>query len=247
MAARTQRTLQALVLASLGLTLLQKLWSGTLVWYLSERFFVLVLAAAFGLLILARSVLPAWRATHESAAIPTPVRGERPLAAWRLWLVALPLILGLLLPSRPLGASALALRGVNNSVPPPTAGSGVPDPQAVPPNARTVLDWVRVFNAADPTTFAGEPADVVGFVYHDPRLDAGEFMVSRFIAGCCAAGASGVGLRVQWPNAAGLESNAWVRVRGAVQAGIYAGRPIPVITAASVEGLEPPLQPYLEP
>jgi uncharacterized membrane protein YcgQ (UPF0703/DUF1980 family) len=36
-------------------------------------------------------------------------------------------------------------------------------------------------------------------------------------------------------------------VRGPVQAGTYANRPIPVIAAESVEGVDPPAQPYLYP
>lgn len=253
MSARTQRALQALILAGLGLFLLQKFWSGTLYWYINDRFFGLVLGAAIGFLILARAVLPAWRtapapphpetAGHEHAHDHD--HSHRP-PAWRLWIMALPMLLGLLVPARPLGSSALANKGLNTSA--PVAAAGGAQQVALPPQTRSVLDWVRAFNYADdPAAFTGEPADVIGFVYHDSSLGAGEFMVSRFTVTCCAADATGVGLRVQWPNAAALEGNAWVRVRGPVQAGTYAGNPIPLILAESVEGVEPPTQPYLYP
>lgn len=255
MTPRLQRSLQALILAGLGLFLLQKLWSGTLSWYINERFFALVLAAAIGFLILARTVVPSWRgaAGAKEEDEHTHADGEghdhehaHGAPAWRLWVVALPLILGLLVPARPLGSSAIANKGLNTSA--PLAAAGAPDQVTVPPAERTVLDWVRAFNyAEDPSTFAGEPADVIGFVYHDRSLGEGEFMVSRFTVTCCAADATGIGMRVRWPEAAALEGNAWVRVRGPVQAGTYAGRPIPVIAAESVEGVTPPQQPYLSP
>ena len=253
-ASRTQRALQALILAGLGLFLLYKLWAGTLYWYINERFFALVLAAAIGFLVLARTVLPgrsraAPDHAHTEGDGHTHEQGHTHSApAWRLWVVALPLILGLLVPARPLGSSALANKGLNTSAPLRAADRAAPAQVGVPPTARTVLDWVRAFNNADDLgQFAGQPADVIGFVYHDSSLPDGEFMVSRFTATCCAADATGIGLRVQWPGAAALDGNAWVRVRGQVQAGTYANRPIPVIAAESVEGVDPPAQPFLYP
>ena len=151
-----------------------------------------------------------------------------------------------MIPPAPLGASAVANKGFAAVAPAGAGGSPVQIEMA--PTDRTVLDWVRAFNYADdPAVFTGEPADVIGFVYHDSSLDEGEFMVSRFTVTCCAADATGIGLRVAWPGAAALEGNAWVRVRGPVQAGTYAGRPIPVVIAESVEGVAPPVQPYLYP
>ncbi len=251
MTRRLQRSLQALILAGLGLFLLQKLWSGSLYWYINERFFALVLAAAIGFLILARTVAPAWRSTGATNAkdARTHAEGEghaHGAPAWRLWVVALPLLLGLLVPARPLGSSAIANKGLNTSA--PLAAAGAPEQVTVAPAERSVLDWVRAFNyAEDLSVFAGEPADVIGFVYHDSSLGAGEFMISRFTVTCCAADATAIGMRVQWPAADALEGNAWVRVRGVVQAGAYAGRPIPVIMAESVEGVTTPRQPYLSP
>jgi uncharacterized repeat protein (TIGR03943 family) len=247
-----QHGLQALILAGLGLFLLQKAWAGTLYWYINERFLALVVGAAIGFLILARSVLPAWRAapepTHAHAAEGGHSHDHQHTPAWRLWIVALPLILGLLVPARPLGSSALANRGLNTSAPIAAADGEADSTISLLPQSRTVLDWVRAFNYADdPGVFTGEPADVIGFVYHDSTLDEGEFMVSRFTVTCCAADATGIGLRVQWPGAAALEGNAWVRVQGPVQPGLYAGRPIPVVVAESVEGVAPPAQPYLYP
>jgi uncharacterized repeat protein (TIGR03943 family) len=247
---RSQRTLQALILAGLGLFLIERLWSGTLAWYVSARLNLLVLGAAVGFLTLARAVLPALRPASEvgrvgeAAAAPGPHR----VPAWRLWLVALPVILALLVPAHPLGSRALANRGLNVLVP-GVGGRGLSGPSAeLPPETRTVLDWVRAFEAAeDPGVFSGQPADVVGFVYQDPALPAGQFIVSRFAFPCCAAGAMGVGMLVRWSNAEALEANTWVRVRGRVEPGVYDGQLIPVVAASDVHGVDEPQQPYLWP
>jgi uncharacterized repeat protein (TIGR03943 family) len=290
-----------LILAGLGLFLLHKIWSGTLHWYLAERFTPLVLLAAVGFLALARSVLPGpspgsrdlfgmgvgrpfmSRGGHpfrtaasagkgrgyensnqvicqstragmgpdqdprEEHAGPEhgPDRGSA--AGWGLALLATPLILGLVLPARPLGSGAIADRGINISVP-LAAGGAAPVELGLAPADRNVLDWVRAFNhAEDPAVFAGQAADVAGFVYHDPRLAAGQFLVSRFAMSCCSADAMAVGMLVSWPGAEALESDAWVRVRGPVAVGTFAGRPIPVVAAEALEGVEPPAQPYLYP
>jgi uncharacterized repeat protein (TIGR03943 family) len=231
----TQRALQALLLAGLGVSLLYRLWSGTLLLFVHGRLALVVLATAVALLALAR--------VAATPAAQPPADRPEPASAWCLWLVALPLIIGLLVPAHPLGASALATRGLNLAVPP--AATAV---LSVSPTERTVLDWVRVQRAADdPNALSGQPADVIGFVYHDQHLGADEFIVSRFALLCCAADAIGLGLLVRWPAAAGLPTNAWVRVRGPVQLGAFGGQTIPVINATGVDGIDEPQWPYLYP
>lgn len=256
MSLRTQRALQSLILAGLGVFLLQRLWTGTLYWYINSRFFALALGAAIGFLILARVVVPGQPAPNAPPAAPEHAVSERGdhrpgqslgAPAWQFWMLALPLVLGLLVPPRPLGAAALANRGLNVSLPPAVRAAN-PAPTALPSTQRTVLDWVRTFgDVGNPAELAGQEADVIGFVFHDSRLAQGEFIVGRFTLTCCAADATGVGMLVQWPRASALDSDAWVRVRGPVQAGNYAGRPIPVISAVSVEGITPPQFPYIYP
>lgn len=116
------------------------------------------------------------------------------------------------------------------------------------PEARTVLDWLRAFDvAADPTQLDGAPADVIGFVYHDPRLEAGQFLVARFTVSCCVADAFVLGVAVDWPRADELESNGWVRVRGPIYASTVDGQMLPRIAAEQVESVPMPEQPYLYP
>ena len=265
MSLRTQRALQALILAGLGLLLLEKIWSGTLFFYINQRFVVLVLLAAVGLLGLASTVFPR-RANPAGAAEEPDARdhashGLAPgealhsraasassaVSGWSLVILAIPIIVGVLVPPRPLGASAIANKGLNTTTP-LSAGGSAPVQLDMAPTDRSVLDWLRAFNAAGgPAELAGQAADVIGFVYRDPHLPADEFLVSRFAVTCCSADATAVGLLVRWPGAAGLADNVWVRVRGPVVAAAYAGRGIPRIVAEAVDGVEAPGQPYLYP
>jgi uncharacterized repeat protein (TIGR03943 family) len=259
---RTVRSLQALILAGLGLFLLSKIWTGTLYWYINQRFLLLILAAAVGLLALAARVLPRPRAPaaaahthdhdhaddHEHAAEPEHAPAA-PSAAplWGLLFLAIPVALGVLVPARPLGSAAIANKGINTTAP-LTAGGGDPVQLDLASTDRNVLDWVRAFNyAADPSTFAGQGADVTGFVYHAAELPQDQFLVSRFAVTCCSADATAVGLLVQWADAPSLQDNAWVRVQGPMAVGSLDGHPTPLIQAAALEGVAEPDQPYLYP
>jgi putative membrane protein len=112
------------------------------------------------------------------------------------------------------------------------------------------VEWVTLFYSeenVDPYT--GEQASVVGFVYFDDRLPNGQFLVSRIILSCCAADGYAVGMIVDWPNAASLEQDVWVRVTGSVEKSYFADNPqiLPLIRAEMVEIIPEPEQPYLFP
>jgi uncharacterized repeat protein (TIGR03943 family) len=238
---RLLRSFQGLVLALLGLFLVNKLWTGTVLWYINARFLPLTVIGVLGLFWLAQVRL---RSVSAASAHPDHWHSGAAPTAWGLLVLALPIILGLAIPPAPLGASAVANKGIGAVA--PAVGRGSPIQLEMAPTDRTVLDWVRAINyAADSTVYNGQPADVVGFVYHDPRLGTGEFLLARFTLTCCVADAAAIGLIVRWPQAGELPTNDWVRVRGRIRTGELDGRPIPVIEAAAVEIVPPPEQPYL--
>lgn len=242
MSQRSVISLQACLLGALGLFFLDKIWTGTLFWYINQRFLFVVLAAGIGLLVLAQSQLILQHASRP-AVEAAPYR-----AGWQWLVLAVPLLLGLLVPARPLSATALASRGINVTAPQPVRTNLQPAVTGLSLTERNVVDWIRAYNyAADPSIYDGQPADVIGFVYHDDRLAAGEFLVARFAVSCCVADALGVGLIVAWPQATELMGGAWVRVRGPVAVAMLAGRPVPRIQATVVELVPQPEQPYLFP
>ena len=225
--------------------------------YLYQRFVILVLLAGLGLVALSQVVLREKTAAahdHDEHEEPdagncgSAVHEERQASGWNLWWLAFPLLLGILLPARPLGSSMIANRGINVDAPLTMRGGDSLVALELPSAERSVLDWIRAFNyAGDPYAFAGQPADVTGFVYHDLRLPEGQFMVGRFAVTCCVADALAVGMVVAWPGAGDLPDNDWVRVRGRVQVTHLDGQALPMIEAESVESVPEPQQPYLFP
>ena len=246
---QARRSFQAIILASLGLFLLSKIWSGTFFWYLNQRFLLLTLIAATGFLAMPLVVLLNRKKDAAEAHPPEqdhahdhthqPVRG--------LIVVALPIILGVIIPARPLSASAVANKELNTTAALAASGNVTAAELNITSTERTVLDWVRAFNyESKPAIFEGQMADVVGFVYHDARLPAGQFLAGRFAITHCVAEAVAIGVIVDWPKAA-LADNLWVRVKGPIRVATLNGKPIPMIVAESVEQITEPARPYLYP
>lgn len=252
MSQRTYKTLQALILAALGIFLLQKIWSGTLYWYISNRFLLLTLGAAIALLVLAQTILPKRKpeeadGDHRRDEPDHDHRDGDAHPIWGLIVVALPVLLGMIVPAKPLGAAAIANKGINTSAP-LVAASGQSVNLDLAPTSRSILDWIRAINyASDPSSLNGQPADVIGFVYQDSRLGNDQFLVGRFTISCCVADALAIGMVVKWPEATSLAANSWVRVRGPVDSMTLDGQRMPRILAESVESVPEPSQPYLYP
>ncbi len=250
METRRYRTFQALILALVGFFLLEKVWSGKILLYINQRFVLLVLIAGILLIISAQLI---FQERKKSAALgeegqesnlPSVSPGSRINLMW----MVIPLLLGVLIPARALGTSALPNRGITVSS--PFTIQNTTNVQALdrPAAQRTVLDWIRAFHAqSNPQSLNAEPVDVIGFVYHDPRLQANQFLIGRYAIACCIADATAIGITVNWQQSAALENNHWVRVQGSIASGELDGQAVPVINADQVLPIQEPDQPYLFP
>ena len=232
-------TLKGLVLVGLSLFLANAIINGTLLFYINRRFTWLTGLSIILLLLMASTYR---RTGHDHDHRHHHAREN----AWTaLALVALPLLLGLLVPPRPLGAQAVGVRKAN------TDGVGLSADETALARAsveRNILDWLRAFNAAgDPSAFTGQEARVIGFVYRDETFAADQFMVSRFVVSCCVADAAALGLVVAWPDSANLPLDAWVAVQGTFRPGQFGGEPTPILSADHVTPTQPPNQLYLYP
>jgi uncharacterized repeat protein (TIGR03943 family) len=251
MSKRSESLLRAGILIGTGLFLYSKISSGTLFFYIHPRFGWLTLLAATMFVLLgavtfqdlttrAKQTTSAQDCAHHHTHSHTRPR-------WGLVLVALPTLLGILIPPKPLGAQSLGNREVNVSELAPARQverTELLDPAL----GDSVLGWLTRFGEnLDPTAFTGQEADVVGFIYHDERLGNDRFMVARFAVYCCVADAVAVGLIVRWPEAAALETDHWARVQGHFEPGEFDGTSIPILVADSVTATEPPQQPYVYP
>lgn len=167
------------------------------------------------------------------------------LSSWIfLGVVSIPLILGLSVPSKPLGADAISeisadVRSIGFNSPSNTV--------AIPAEKRNLLDWVRAFaSSTDLKEFEGEPVDLIGFVYRDARFAGTEnFMLVRFTISCCVADARPLGLVVENPGQATLADDTWVQVKGKIEIRNFDGVDTPIIVAESIQVTPQPEQPYL--
>ncbi|MCS7062286.1 MAG: TIGR03943 family protein [Anaerolineae bacterium] len=241
---RSQILLRAALLAGLALTLYSKFSNGTLVFYINQRFAWLVFVGVLILVILALTM--AYRLLERQGASRNAAWHSHKLSLWAILLLAIPIVLGGVVPARPLGAGAAAAWGIAQVAPVPAGAAGTVDWTAGGP--RTILDWLRAFSReADPATFVGQEVDVIGFVYRDPRNAADQFWVARFIISCCAADATAVGLLVHSNRASDFENDRWVRVVGRLSVGEFAGERLPIVLADTIQPTDQPAHPYLYP
>ncbi|MCL4261743.1 MAG: TIGR03943 family protein [Anaerolineae bacterium] len=253
-AMRLKTIAKVILFISLGLFLASRLSNGTLSFYIHPRFNALtaVTAATFILIGLLyayqhRQIIFTGADDHDHRHHDHQHDHSHDLSWLALLILALPVLLGVIVQPKPLGAAALGNREINTSL---LASAQAPSGSqlAVIPTAgeRNILDWLYLFrDRGDAAAFNDEPVHVIGFVYRDDRFAADEFMVSRFTVSCCVADAAPIGLIVRWPDAPELAADQWVEVSGTLQAGTFDGREIPLLIADEVVNTETPSQPYL--
>jgi uncharacterized repeat protein (TIGR03943 family) len=222
------------------------LWlGGDLHNYVNARFgWLPVLAAVlFLLLALPGIAAGAGRSQHHSGEHAEFMDHVHLPPSWAvLAIAAVPLLLGTLVPSQPLGARAVG--GEVSLDPGVLEGALV---QTTDSAEWTVLDWLRAYSSGGrQERINGKEADVTGFVYRRDGDPKDSFVVMRFLMSCCSADAYAIGMPVVWANAEALPVDSWVRVRGTVNAGRFRDQTLPILTASGVEENIPrPKQAYL--
>ncbi|HQV69304.1 MAG TPA: TIGR03943 family protein [Thermoflexales bacterium] len=241
---RTETLLKAALLIGLGLMLYEKITSGTLGFYINARFAWLTYVGA--MLFIALGLGLVGRLMSQRSAAPELSPAATRLSWPAVGLMALPLALGLLIPARPLGAGAIAAKGVGLTA--PGSAGGATSLRRAQTGPKNILDWLREFSSTpDPSTLTGQPVDVTGFVYRDARNAPNQIWVSRFTISCCVADASAIGLLAQVDSSFDQKSDQWVRVTGKLGVTTFAGEKVPVILPDKIEPIPPPDQPYLYP
>jgi putative membrane protein len=241
------RAFQALLLFALLLFLSFKVITNQLTWYINARFVVITQIGILFLAILVyRLVIEIRHSRHDDEREHDQ---EHAVAPFNLLIMLIPLLVGILIPARPLGASAISTKGF-------TTSSALISSQSAShqfeteSEQRDILDWVTLFDVEDDLNpLMGQQAAVVGFVYFDERLPEGQFFVSRIVVTCCAADGFPVVMIVDWPKATSLKQDTWVRVSGPVDQTYFDKQPqaIPFIRAKTVEIVPQPDFPYLFP
>ncbi len=226
------------ILLGMGAYFAWLLLSGNLTNYINQRFAWLVIVGAGIFILLA--LVNFWGSLRRCEAH----HHQHYQIGWDILLiVAMPLLLAMLLPSRSLGIEAvtggISLRSV-----------GLASASAFQrsPLDRNILDWLREFErASSPAAFDGTRADVIGFVYREPAFAEEGFMLSRFTMSCCVADAFPIGMPVLSPSASDFPAGQWARAQGELMARDFDGNFMPVLLAETIEAVEEPQQPYLYP
>lgn len=249
--------IKALALIAMGIFLYTRYSSGKLLFYINERFSWLTLFAAVGFIVLGISYsYTAYKRQHhdhdhhdhhhDHDHNHDHSHGE---IGWLgLALIMSPVILGVLVPPKPLGAAAMSNRDISTEALTSVSASRVEAVLSRPSTERNILDWLVEFRSTtELEQFVGQEAQVVGFVYRDERFGEDMFMTSRFIISCCAADASPIGLITQWPNADALPADQWVEIYGTFEIGEFDGQLMPILQVDELTTTEMPAQPYLYP
>jgi uncharacterized repeat protein (TIGR03943 family) len=248
---RIYRLIQFVLLVGLGIFVSYKYLSGQLIWYINQRFMPLSWLAILGFLCMAVAVIFSSNrmAHHHDHDEEDHHENKEPyIPVWGIFFIFIPLLLGLTVTAKPLTASAVDSRGISSNAPLSAGGGSQSANIQKPSEQRTILDWAKLFNyQSDLSPFLGQKADVIGFVYHDQRLPAGHFMVSRFAITCCVADAFAIGMIVETKDADKLKDNSWVNVKGPVQSINFNNHTMPLILADTIQDAVQPTQPYLFP
>lgn len=247
--ARHKDWVRTAVLLAMGVYLTFLIVSGNLSNYMNSYFHWLVgLAAGLLYFLGGWNLWIVWRNSADPHTLDDNLNISHEghththISWWAIGIASLPLVFGLLVPSRPLGADAVH-RVSFSPVGVASAASA-----ARSPLDRNILDWLREFNRIDnPAAFNDQPARVVGFIYRELHMREDEFMVARFTISCCVADAYAIGLPVRMANAADYPTGAWVEIEGTFRAGTFDGRTIPILHPTRVDLIDTPARPYLYP
>ncbi len=235
-----QQIIRTIILFGLAIYFAYNILTGNLANYINARFVWLsyvavVLFAVLGL----SSLYKLYRGDdhhdhdHHHDHVTWPI----------ILVVAIPLVLGTLIPSKPLGAEA-----VNGNITFSVANVSSGNVLSKGPLARNVLDWLRLFSSdSTPSAFNGEPADLIGFVYREPGFPPNHFMVARFTLSCCVADAGAIGVPVYWEDTDTLTDGEWVRIQGEFQGGTFRNAQMPILQVQVLDVVEQPEHPYLYP
>lgn len=278
---RIQPILKTVLLIALGVFLYTHIANGTLYYYINERFAIFTVIGVVGLLILGLSYRWHSSQENHAPLIHGDMHhrdehhrdghhsdghhsdghdvhhhdhhGHSHALTWTsVFVIALPILLGLSISPQPLGTAALANRDVTLSMNESALPIGLRNREKAAVD-KNIMDWWHDFrsSATAGEEFIGQEVRVVGFVFRDERFGTEHFLVTRFVVSCCVADANVLGLLVQMPNELTdsdvLKDDQWVEVQGTFVDEQPEGWQMPIVQATQIQPIAVPNQPYLYP
>jgi len=185
----------------LGALVLLRWLDGTLIYYVADRYTLLVAGGAVFLVLLGL-LSPLYR--HALSHVKVLVR------PWQIIFLLLPILFGFIISPSPLSAQTAMQRGVGQQLP----AYLTPEPFsfAVDSSKRSFGDWANIlFSRGDKSRFAGQDANISGFI----TIDGDNMYLTRFQVSCCAADGRPMGILLEADQ--DLKSNTWWQVSGQMQ------------------------------
>lgn len=202
-----------LALFAWGALLLKYVVTGQIKLLIHPNYIPLVLITGIFFLVLASlKVLQLRRSTLNNTPGEHITLFSPHLSSFLLLTVAM---LGLLIPPKILSSQAALQIGVSDNLP-LTRFQPESFRTATKPEDRSLFDWVRTLNVyPEPDAYAGQTANVKGFVLHLPELPENYLFLARFVVTCCAVDAYPIGLPVKLENSRdNYPQDQWLSVQG---------------------------------
>ncbi len=245
-------TLRMVLLIGLGAMLVVKVATGRILLYVNGVYTRLILAAGIGFIVLGYIAGLRWLAARGDAAHSHDHDGHAHatgrIEALGYAMLAIPLLLGLLVPAHPLGSSAVASRS-NGTTSGASASGRLKTLGELGDNSDrwTLLDWTAaIAQTPDARALSGKPVNLIGFIAQgDSGFGPGYLTVARFVIVCCVADGNAVTLPVHWDTSPPRDT--WVQVSGTLATGPVGGKATPYIAATALQAIPQPSQPYLYP
>lgn len=228
--------IQTLLLLGTAVFILVQILNQEIHWYIHQRFIALTILAV--ILLTLMGIVSIKQLISSQPHTPGYLE---------LSLLSIPLLIGLLIPAKPLSSSAVDTRNVILSAPGSLTGNSTSIYIQMDTQPLTILDWLNVFNQTQGASeYVGEQTQVSGFVLHDESLPENQFLLARFVITCCAADAFPVALVVEVSEERPAEDS-WVIVTGVMEQITHNNVNLPLIKADTIQLIEQPDQPYLFP
>jgi putative membrane protein len=169
------------------------------------------------------------------------------------WTVYIPFILSLLLaaflPSSPLDAKLIHMKGLNTSVlqaAPEAISSTLQQSDHIEINNQNYTNVVSEL-MLHPQLYAGKELAMEGFVYTDSTFSSGQFALVRYIIFCCSADAIPYSILCQNNTQQSFPVGTWLTVHGTILVDEYRQKTVPLISINTAELIDQPASPYIYP
>jgi uncharacterized repeat protein (TIGR03943 family) len=184
---------KAALIGLIGAMLLVKIFTNTLPLYVHVKYTPLITIT--GIILLAMAAIKVWLTLrdddHEHDHHDHDGHDHAPIS-WKspaLLALLVPVILGLMVPPRALGSSAINTQGFSNTGTGMRTVQTIVDSNSVVDTSQwTLLDYVNALvYRPDHPQLQGQPIETTGFVWRNADMPEGEFYVARFVVSCCSA------------------------------------------------------------